>query len=615
MKSALSISTMALGAMIAATNVSAQSWTNAYTSPTATGNCEALPAALNTGFTSTPIVSQALFPEVLPYRVIKMAFWLKPGAQFNDIYIAEKGTGGNASTAGTARVLHYDGVTSSLRVIGTLTGVNHGGGGVAEQGLLGIALNPVTFGEDRYIYVSYNVGYSSSQTLPTPQDSVGLRVSRFQLDAQTGMMDMASEKVIFHVPMAANARWHTGGALQIDNYGHLYISTGDNEALAMGAGNTADLRGAILRIKLDNSAQGYSIPAGNFGDYWAQKWQDSGLTARATEYRDPTKVRPEIYVKGTRNAYTISLDRHRAGWLQWSECGPDQQRAEEHSFTTKPAFSGWPFWAGNGVRQSSKAGSYNEENEPSSQQWAAFNPDGMSTQVPVNNWEQNPGVDTLPPMHAPTYSYTSPSCAAGGGPVVRYDGSVSNPNKMPPHLDNVLFFSDYMGSTIWARPLDPTTGTPKDTVTTVFTMAKTGRPNLNSPVDFQQGADGSLYMVDWGRANDCCTANPTPASNGIVRITYTGTCSDPGLVTSLMSERRVSGYEAAAWLRVGTTTFSITAPGLHEATVVDLSGRMVHSFRGEGHKTYNLPKLGSGIHVLRVKTSQGIVSRPLSAGL
>src|SRR5690606_39833495 len=64
-------------------------------------------------------------------------------------------------------------------------------------------------------------------------------------------------------------------------------------------------------------------------------------------------VKPEIYVKGSRNPYVFGVDPYRLGWLAWSECGPDRggERAEEHNFTTAPAFSGWPFWVGSGVRQ------------------------------------------------------------------------------------------------------------------------------------------------------------------------------------------------------------------------------------------------------------------------
>src|SRR5690606_3089843 len=229
------------------------------------------------------------------------------------------------------------------------------------------------------------------------------------------------------IPAGNAGRWHTGTSLRFDNFGNLYIGTGDNEATAMGPANTADLRGGILRIKPDTTdPRGYKIPAGNFGDYWAQVWEDSGLTARAEAYRDPAVVKPEIYVKGSRNPYVFGVDPHRLGWLAWSECGPDRggERAEEHNFTTTPAFSGWPFWVGDGIRQGGYANSYDERPEPTtSSAWNAFNPASMTPQVPVNNWAEATGYDTLPPMHLPYGSQTT-GCAMGG-PIIRYDGRIN----------------------------------------------------------------------------------------------------------------------------------------------------------------------------------------------
>lgn len=612
MKSSKSISTWAmavgLGAVLAG-GAHAQSWTSAYTSATATGDCSALPGALNTGFATTPIVSQALFAEVKPFRVLKMDFWLQPGAQYNDIYMIEKGT------SGSARVLYYNGVDKSLKVIGTLT-VAHGTGGVNEQGLLGIALNPVSFGTDHYLYLFYSVG-SSPTNAHSGDENTGWRVVRYTLDPSTRMMDMASAKVLLHIPAGMNARWHTAGAMKFDNFGNLYITAADNEALANGPGNTADLRGGILRIKPDNSEKGYSIPAGNFGDYWAQKWQDSGLTARAAEYRDAAKVRPEIYVKGSRNPYSLSVDRHRLGWLAWGECGPDQQRGEEHNFTTKPAFSGWPFWAGNGTRQQSFASSYNEPNEPNTTAlWTAFNFTGMSTDVPINNWTGNTGVDTLPPMHVPSQAYTSPSCAVGGDPIIRYDGSVSNPKKMPPHLDNVMMTADFgvtNTNSIWAMKIDTLTGKTIGTPTQVFTMAKTGRPNTSNMVDFQHGRDGSMYAIDWGTG--CCNENSSATNNGIIRIDYTGTCQDPGLVPPAPTSIAQTVHRGSVdWLRVRADAISVNADGMHSVKVMDINGRLIKSYNGVGKQEYAMPQgLSAGtLYVLRVETNLGIAVRTFS---
>jgi len=68
-----------------------QAWTSAYTSATATGDCKGLSASLNTDFSVKPVVSKALFGTVSPYRILKMAFFLQPGATNTDIFMVEKG--------------------------------------------------------------------------------------------------------------------------------------------------------------------------------------------------------------------------------------------------------------------------------------------------------------------------------------------------------------------------------------------------------------------------------------------------------------------------------------------------------------------------------------------
>jgi glucose/arabinose dehydrogenase len=585
-----------------------QAWTNAYTSPTATGDCKGLPANLSTGFTVAPLVSRGLFGTVAPYRIIKMAFFLQPGAQNTDIYIAEKGANGNA------RVLWYNGVNGSLSAIGTVSGVNYGGGGVEEQGLVGIALNPKTFATDNFLYLYYNVGSGSVGSA-----TVGMKVSRVTVNATTKQIDFSTEKTLLHIPAGNTGRWHTGGAMTFDVEGNLYISVSDNESLALGPGNTADLRGSILRIKPDASnPNGYTIPAGNFGQYWSQQFQSQGKTGLAAEYSDAAKVRPEIYIKGVRNVYSFSVDAKRPGWVAYSQCGPDAQRGETHSFTTKPTFGGWPFWvynAGAAVRQASKAAAYDEPGEPSSTEWAAFNPTGMSTNTPVNNWTGNKGVDTLPPYHTPYYAHTS-GCAAGG-PLIRYDGAISTPGQMPPHLDNTLLFTDSQigngTNSIWGIKVNPTTGAVTGSPTQVFTMARGARPSLYNSLDFQQGPDGALYMVDWGAG--CCSASPPQLDNGIAKITYTGTCKDPGLTVSATPHLKHSGPVSWFQVKYGRMILSDDGKGLiekgsHAIRVMDVAGRVLHSFEGRGVGSYEMPRLAPGqLYVLRAETPLGIAQR------
>ena len=102
------------------------------------------------------------------------------------------------------------------------------------------------------------------------------------------------------------------------------------------AGNSNDLRGKIIRIKMKDDGS-YDIPGGNlFPD-------------------NEPKTKPEIYVMGDRNPYRISVDQ-KNNFLYWGEVGPD---ATKDSFDTrgprgydevnqarKAGYFGWPFFVG-----------------------------------------------------------------------------------------------------------------------------------------------------------------------------------------------------------------------------------------------------------------------------
>jgi glucose/arabinose dehydrogenase len=611
---------MAIGILLVPAEVSAQ-WS--YSSPTAVGVCSDLPANFGTQFTLTPIVTRAKFPtgtaasDTVLARPIKMALDTSGGKL--DIYFTEK----------YGKVRHYrgnfDGTDSSLRTVGFIPQVHRQ---FSEDGLWGIALDP-GFKTNNFIYVGYAHNAASTTATANGSATVGWRISRFTLSGTPKVMDMSSEKVMLHIPAGVGNRWHTASSMHFDRYGNLYISVGGNEALFQGPGNTADLRGGILRIRPTPDGN-YTIPSGNFGEHWAAQFEAQGRTALAAQYRDTSKVRPEIYVKGSRNPYVSGIDPHRLGWVTWSECGPDAQRNEEFNFATSPVFSGWPFWAGNAIRQSAKASSFDEPDEPTTTQWATYNPLGMSIANPVNTWpgtttRPRMGVDSLPPMHQPTHYYTSPACA-NGAMIIRHDGRGTVPGKMPPHLDNVLLFQDFAaGATtqnIWAFKVDPATGMPTSTTATpVFTTANyprnTTSPTLYRGIDFQQGPDGALYFLNWGAG--CCDGNTggQSAYAGIVRVTYTGTnCEDPALFPAPVA---ISGKplprEEVSWLKVGARSFSVFAQGPHEAVILDVRGRALHSFHGEGPRNYNIPELGAkGIYVLRVKSVLGMAMRPI-AGL
>src|SRR5699024_6459698 len=197
-------------------------------------------------------------------------------------------------------------------------------------------------------------------------------------------LDLDSEQEIIKITAQRGQCCHVGADITFDEDGNLFVSTGDNTPASApgasgyapnnntpgfnpgvdarrGAGNTNDLRGAILRISvLDEIAEGaapgvgstYTIPEGNLFDH---------LDDPVAFPED--KVREELYVMGLRNPFRISYDAE-AGALSWADYGPDAGSADpergpmgfvEWQLTTEPINGGWPYCHG-----PSDGGAYNE---------------------------------------------------------------------------------------------------------------------------------------------------------------------------------------------------------------------------------------------------------------
>ena len=135
------------------------------------------------------------------------------------------------------------------------------------------------------------------------------------------------------------------------------------------AGNTNDLRGKILRIKINEDGS-YSIPDGN-------------LFPKGQE-----KTKPEIYVMGNSNPYRISVDKE-TGFLYWGEVGPDAAKDtvtrgprgyDEVNQAKKAGYFGWPFFVGNNY-------AYRKFDYNTGESGEAYDP-----AHPVNNSRNNTGL-------------------------------------------------------------------------------------------------------------------------------------------------------------------------------------------------------------------------------
>ena len=356
-----------------------------------------------------------------------------------------------------------------------------------EDGLIGLAVDP-NFAENNWIYFDYS---------PVGEESVN-RISRFTL--VNDQIDFTSEKILLDIPTDRGTCCHAAGAMAFDSAGNLYITMGDdtnpwiNKGMApidsrkgqkygdarRSAGNTNDLRGKILRIKpLPDGT--YEIPKGNLFP------------------ANTPKARPEIYVMGVRNPFTISIDEKR-NWLYWGDVGPDAgemdslrgpRSYDEVNLAKTAGNYGWPFTRGN--RQA-----YQDFDFATETSNGFFDPDNLKNTSP-----RNTGLVDLPPAqnsliwypYAPSEEF--PWTTTGGknpmvGPVYyseNYDGKY----RFPDFFDGKVFIYEWMRHWIFTLETDKE-GNYRDVVPF---MEDT---KFNRPMDMIFGKDGSLYMLEYGEA-------------------------------------------------------------------------------------------------------------------
>jgi PKD repeat protein/glucose/arabinose dehydrogenase len=440
------------------------------------------------------------------------------------------------------RVKHFDRQTGAVRAIGQIQ-VHRGN----ENGLLGIALDP-DFATNRQLYLFYSA--------PSPEIQ---RISRFTV-AQDGTLDMGSERRILEFPHQRIICCHSSGSMTFGPDGSLYISTGDDTQHAesqgynpiddrlanepgtnpdadhardarRSSGNTNDLRGKILRITpLDDPGETpgvgstYTIPAGNL----------FGLAGKYPGVDGQT--RPEIYTMGHRNPFRIQVDQE-TGWVYNGEVGPDAggenanrgpRGYDELNQIREAGNMGWPYCIAD-----NKA--YSNWDFATQTQSGFFNCSGAGgvNDGPLNDSAWNTGKANTPPTtgallwwpyqphaNAPNYPWNTPPLAipqgpgrtAIAGPIYHFDSANPTDTKFPAWFDDKVFFADWSRDWIATLELDEA-GMPQEIVEFM--------PNADfrHPQDIEMGADGSLYVLEWGRDFNYAGSGINPDS-GLYRIDY-----------------------------------------------------------------------------------------------
>ncbi|AGZ44101.1 ricin b lectin [Actinoplanes friuliensis DSM 7358] len=404
------------------------------------------------------------------------------------------------------------GVTNT---IGTLAVYTHD-----EEGLQGVGVDP-GFAGNRYIYLFYAPPLSTpgGDAPATGTDFSAWngvnRLSRFTLNADY-TLNTASQATVLEVPTSRGMCCHVGGDIDFDAAGNLYLSTGDDSNpfdssgytpidersnrnpvydAQRSAGNTNDLRGKVLRIKVNADAT-YSIPSGN-------------LFTPGT-----ARTRPEIYAMGLRNPFRLSVDKP-TGAVYVADYGPDAGTTTstrgpagqvEFNRITSAGNYGWPYCTGSNTTNET----YVDYTFPSGPSGNRFN-----CAAPVNNSPRNTGLTNLPAARPAWIKYDNCSLAAFGcgsespmgGAVYRYDAANPSTVKFPATLDAHYFAMEF--GRRWIKSIDVNSD---GSAGQISDFPWRGTQIMDSAF----GPDGALYVLDYGTG-----WGSGDASSALYRIEYT----------------------------------------------------------------------------------------------
>lgn len=485
-------------------------------------------------------------------------------------------------------VKFYDGVTKTVKIMGKINTL-----GKSDNGLMGVVFHP-DYAKNRWIYL----WYSPTQLIGQNRQ---LRLTRITVK-EDNTLDMASEKILINFKASKTDTWHSGGPMVFDAYGDLWGTVGNNSmdldpnsmnvlsktdstnSAEWGPSNTASMRGGFWRIHPDSSEKGYSIPRGNFGEYWADEFEKQGKTALAAQYRDPLKVLPEVYVKGERSNFSIAVHPTKR-WLAWGTVNYAGNN-DEFNITNKPIFTGFPYFHANNA----KTGTHD-----------------VTVETPKNTSPLNSGVVDLPP--AVPGAINNLVNVAIGGPIYVFNSSLDSKDKFPPHFHNKWLIAGFKGG-MWAVTLDtnavkPVAGTPLKVDNGVLSSLR--------PRNFIQGMygqDGALYILNYDGDYDRAF-NP-----GVMRVAYTGACKVPVTVA-------VARPEAYQKIWLSPASLKVAEKGRHEFNLFDLRGnRVFHASGGEGaeYRFKDLRAQGGaaagtalkGVYMVQVGTDQGRFVRSIT---
>ncbi|MGI5183257.1 ThuA domain-containing protein [Dactylosporangium sp. CA-152071] len=463
---------------------------------------------------------------------------------------------------GCGTIHRYDPAAKTVKLLTTLPVMGNRGSGSElvknEEGLLGVVADP-GFAQNGWLYVYWMPHASINR-----ETRIGQRtISRFTFDKAAQSIDQATRKDLIQWPVQIHSCCHAGGGMAFDEAGNLYVGSGDSNSsegssgysgnnwtaefagtsfqdARRTAGNTNDLNGKILRIHPEPAGT-YTIPSGN-------------LFAPGTD-----KTRPEIYVMGVRNIARLQWDPVR-NWLTAAWVGPDAAapsptlgpaKYETATIITEAGNHGWPYCMGNGQpyrdRSDTDATVLTGWYDCAHPRNTSPRNTGLVDLPPVKNnmiWYSPDGGGPVFPLRAdgsgvPTYvaadaTYTQPYLRGGGQAVMSgpsYHRELVNQNSgvaWPAYWDGKWFIGDESNASnriaVTVDPAGVAAAAPPVFAESLRAIIPSGSGDnrLQSWMDAKFGADGALYMLDYGGGFFSLHPNQK-----LIRVAYQGGPATP----------------------------------------------------------------------------------------
>jgi glucose/arabinose dehydrogenase len=552
-----------------------------------------------------------------------------PGNLGEPIGMAVLPDGRVLQTVRTGDLRLHDPAAGTSTVINTIPVYTH-----SEDGLYGPAIDR-NFRTNRWVYLYY------APPLDTPAGNAPVtsadpdawvpfegyfQLSRFKfVETPTPHLDLATEQQILRVPVVRGTCCHVAGEIQFDSRGNLWLTTGDDTNAGgsdgftpindmappaspvfqnpaydarRSAGNTNDLRGKLLRIKVAEDGS-YSIPRGNL-------------------FRPGTPgTRPEIYAMGLRNPFRLDLDENDVAYV--TDYSPDSRnpsatRGPEGTgrmmIIREPANYGWPFCMQPDLP-------YFDFDFATRTAGSVFD-----CRAPVNDSRHNTGMTVLPPVHRSELWYTYnaltpcpeaylgsppqpcpfrfPELGIGGGvgphgaAPYHYDRRLDSPTKFPEYYDNAIFFAEFTRDYLREIRLDSQGRIFK--INSLLRCGELPQPFLcDNPMDITWGPDGNFYVLTYGDG----FFRPNPDAK-LVRFSYVRGLRAP---TAVLSAAPTSG-QAPLTVSFSSAGSSDPDPGESITFAWDLDGDGTTDSM-EADTTFTYESTGTFLARLTVTDSSG----------